>query len=143
MHPTGLNLLQAQEGLAGGKDKALLVGAGGPELFQFRVMEAFQKLAQRGGLGRGVAQTPFQAGIVGQELDVFGTLSAHGLQQDRRLDHLAFIMAAFAFAQREIGLDQGGQAQGTIGPGDGQQASVGTGGFLERAKIEDERSFVQ
>ena len=106
-------------------------------------MEEFQKLAQRGGLGRGIAQTTFQAGIVGQQMDVFGTLSAQDLQQDRRLDHLAFIVAAFAFAQREIGLDQGGQAQGTIGPGDGQQARVGTGGFLERAKIQDERSLVQ
>jgi hypothetical protein len=90
-------------------------------------MEEFQKLAQRGGLGRGIAQTTFQAGIVGQQMDVFGTLSAQDLQQDGRLDHLAFIVAAFAFAQREIGLDQGGQAQGTIGPGDGQQARVGTG----------------
>ena len=143
LHPTSLNLLQALDGLAGRKDKALLVGACRSEFLQFRVVEAFQKLAQCGGLGRGVDQTPFQAGIIGQELNVFGTLSTHGLQQDRRLDHLAFIMAAFAFAQREIGLDQGGQAQGTIGPGDGQQASVGTGGFLERARIEDERSFVQ
>ena len=54
-HRPGLDFLQRAHRLAGRKNEALLHLPVGPELFQFRIMEPLQKIAQGRGFGRSVS----------------------------------------------------------------------------------------
>jgi hypothetical protein len=99
-HTARLHFLQRRHRPAGGKDKALLLLPRRPQLLQVLVVEPLQKIPRRRGLGRLVPQPPFQAGVVGQEPQVFRALPAQDLEQDQRLDDLGFGESALALAQR-------------------------------------------
>ena len=106
-------------------------------------MEPLQKLPRRRRLGRLIAQAPFQAGIVGQEPQVFRTLPSCDLEQDQRLDDPGFGESALALAQGQVGFDQAGQAQRPEGAGDREQPGVGAGRLGQRPGIQDKRCFGQ
>ena len=106
-------------------------------------METFQKLPHGGGFGRAVIQAPFQTCIPRQQVHVFGAFTPHRLKEADRLDELGLGKSPLAFAQRQIDRDQAGQAQGTVGPGNAQQARVGAGRFAQRPCVQDEGRLVQ
>ena len=101
------------------------------------------EIAHCRGLGRTIAQAPFQAGVIAQQASILRRLSADNLEQDGRFDHLPFVMSSLAFTQFKIGLDQTRQAEGAKGARNSERASMRAAGLGERARIQHEGSFVQ
>ena len=79
---SGLHLLESLHRLTAGQDKALLYLSGGPQRRQGLIVETVQERTQRRDFGNSKTQASFQADISSQDFNVFGTISADGLQED-------------------------------------------------------------
>src|SRR5713101_8227274 len=89
-HYSCLHLLESLHRLTAGQDKALLYLSFGPQRRQRLIVKTVQEGTQRRDFGNSKTQASFQADISSQDFNVFGTISADGLQEDQGLDELAF-----------------------------------------------------
>jgi hypothetical protein len=71
-------------------------------------------------------------------MQVFGALSAHGLEQAERFEELGLGEAALALAQAQIGLGQRRHPQRPEGAREAQSAGAGAGRLVQRARVQDE-----
>jgi hypothetical protein len=141
-HHSGLNLLQGLDGVAAGEDEAFLLVAIRAQVGQFLVVEALEEGAHGGDSGEGVTQSPAQAGIVGKQAEVLGTIAGGGLEEDEEFDELGFGETASALFEGEVGLDEVGEFEGTEGTGGGEESGVDAGGFGERPGVKVEEGLV-
>jgi hypothetical protein len=78
-------------------------------------MEAIEEGAHGTDLWKGVAQAPAQAGIVLEEAEVLGAITAGGEEEEEGLDELGLGETAGALFEGEVGLDDLGELEGAEG----------------------------
>ncbi len=140
-HQPRLHGLELFDPVAGRQDETLLLAAGRPALGQALIVKALEEIPNGARLGQGEAQAPLQAGVVLQEDDVFGTVAAGDLEQQQGFDPLAFLQAAAAGLEPEVGLDLGRELEAAQGAGGAQQADAGAGHLAQGPGINAEGAF--
>ena len=139
---SSLYRLQALNGQAAGQDEGFLHLPSGPSLFQVWVMKAAQETSHGTDLGKLEPQTPFQAAVATQQLNVLRTIPTDGLEQNQRFDIFGLRAAALALLESEIGGDQVGDFERTKGPGSSQQSGVRAGHSPKGAGVQGEGGFM-
>ena len=91
-------------------------------LDQKGIVKTVDELANGVGLGRLIAQTAIEAGIVFEQSQIVVTVAAHGMNEHETFDELPFGVAATL--QGKIGFDEAGEPKGAKSARDTQGARV-------------------